>query len=164
MLLDLLQTGISSTALALQAIALWLTWKLRDMLPARLWRVLLVLSFFVLSRRLLSTIEITFDWKTRNYESLAVLIGSGVSVCMLLVLVRLRTYLQAERQRREKLALAVKAETKRVAEIAEATLALAKEVQVERVIVEKSLAYQLALHFIRQREKLEAAQNGNSEQ
>jgi hypothetical protein len=126
------------TAVALQMYAIILAQPFRRFMPRRTWQLFMALNLCVLSRLVLSFMEIVFDWRGNAYENLAVLVGLFVSSFMLLAVISLRAYIMSER--------------KRLVELARATLDLALETKKE-----DSVAYQLALHFIELRETQDTA-------
>ena len=127
--LDIAQLVVAIVAMVLQIAATILARPLRRLMHRSLWSLLMALNAFVLLRRVLSIIEVGFDWRGNVYESVAVLVGLGVSVFMLLVVVRLRRHLEAERRQ--------------LREMAAAAINLATAHNDTR-----SLAYQLAVHFV----------------
>ena len=130
--LDMIQLVGASLALLLQAVALVLVQPMRKLVPKLSWRCLMTLNAFILMRRALSLLEVSFGWNGQGYESATVAIGFLVSIFMLLTVTSLRSHIARERQKAVELALA--------------TMDLAKETKKE-----DSVAYQLALYFIEQR-------------
>lgn len=129
----MVQILVLIVALALQLYATYLVLPLRKLVQANLWRLLMVLNLFVIFRRMLTAIEVGIGWSGQWYESLAAIVGLGVSVFMLKVVINLRKFIEIEQ--------------KRTVELASAMLNAGKCYHAEN-----SLAYQLAEHFIRQHE------------
>ena len=132
--MDVMQALVAIAAFLLQIYATILARPLASVTPKKVWRALMFLNFFVLLRRGLSIVEIVFNWKTEAYESVAVLIGLSVSICMVATVLALRKHLRRVRE-----------EEKEAKAVALAMIELGKEKPIEN-----TAAYKLALHFIDQ--------------
>lgn len=134
--LNLLQVIGCVLALALQLIATISAQPLRRLLSSRVWSLLMMLNLLIFARRFISLMEIGFGWHGADYQSTVVVVGLAVSLFMMGTVVHLRRFVGGEREK--------------ALDLAHATVKLAEEKQAK-----DSLAYQLALHFIRLREERE---------
>ena len=134
-IIDLLQVAGCVLALVLQLLATILAQSLRHLVSSRAWLLLMLLNMAVAARRFVSLLEIGWSWNGQWYETTVVLLGLCVSMFMMGTVVHLRRHIAMER--------------KKSVELANATMELAHHVPKG----EDSLAYQLALHFIRMREE-----------
>jgi hypothetical protein len=94
--LDKVQLVGAVAAIVIQITATLLARPLKRVAPLRLWIYIMALNVFVLARRFLSLSEVQFGWNGTVYDSIAVFIGVGVSIFMLLTVLNLRKYLMRE--------------------------------------------------------------------
>ena len=136
MLVNILQISICVLALTLQAVATMLATPLRPLVSPGTWRLIMLLTLAVFGRRLVSLIQLVWGWSGGSYHWVTVSVGMCVSLAMMGAVVHLRRYIRAERRK--------------AVELAVATIDLARHANAEN-----SVAYQLALHFVRLREERE---------
>jgi hypothetical protein len=94
--LDKIQLVGAVAAIVIQVTATLLARPLKKVAPLRLWIYIMALNIFVLARRFLSLNEFQFSGHGDIYDNIAVFIGVGVSVFMLLTVLNLRKYLMRE--------------------------------------------------------------------
>jgi hypothetical protein len=94
--LDKVQLVGAVAAIVIQITATLLARPLKRVAPLRLWIYIMALNIFVLARRFLSLSVLQFGWNDSLYDSVAVFIGVGVSIFMLLTVLNLRKYLMRE--------------------------------------------------------------------
>jgi hypothetical protein len=139
--LDNAQLATAIVAITLQLIATLLARPLRKITPRKLWLALMSLNLLVLARRALSVLQLGVDWRGETYDTVATVVGFGVSVTMLASILYLKKHLIKQKEDASRL-------ISRTTELAKETVKLAHQTRTEDTV-----AYRLAHYFIEQRER-----------